>query len=83
MIAGLQRTYGMQLAAPAKGAVSLGDLTGGSLLVQGRPGDDVPLLAALTAAGVDPSSVEIAFLKIRRSHLIHTVSLTAPTLLLR
>lgn len=61
MIAGLQRTYGMQLAAPAKGATSLTDLSGGSLLVQGRPGDDVPLLAALTAAGVDSSSVEIAF----------------------
>jgi hypothetical protein len=61
MIAGLQRTYGMQLAAPAKGATSLSDLAGGSLLVQGRPGDEVPILAALTAAGVDPSSLEIAF----------------------
>ena len=61
MIAGLQRTYGMQLAAPVKGATSLSDLSGGSLLVQGRPGDEVPLLAALTEAGVDPLSVEIAF----------------------
>ena len=29
--------------------------------MQGRPGDEAPLLAALTAAGVDSSSVEITF----------------------
>ena len=61
MIAGLQRTYGLQLAAPPNGAASLQDLAGGSLLVQGRPGDEAPLLAALTAAGVEPSGVGITF----------------------
>ena len=61
MIAGLQRTYGLQLAAPSNGAASLQDLAGGSLLVQGRPGDEAPLLAALTAAGVEPSGVGITF----------------------
>ena len=61
MVAGLQRTYGLQLAAPPNGAASLQDLAGGSLLVQGRPGDEAPLLAALTAAGVEPSGVGITF----------------------
>jgi len=60
MIAGLQRTFGMELATPANGATSLQDLAGASLLVQGRPGDEAPLLAALSAAGVERSSLEIA-----------------------
>ena len=61
MIAGLQRTAGMQLAVLPKGAASLEEVATGSILLQGRPGDEAPLLAQLDEAGVDRSALEIAY----------------------
>jgi len=59
MVAGLQRTAGLSLAAGLKGAATLGDLTGAAILVQGRPGDEAPILAALAASGVDAAGITI------------------------
>ena len=61
MIAGLQRTAGMQLAVLPKGPASLEEVATGTILLQGRPGDEAPLLAQLDEAGVDRSSLEIAY----------------------
>ena len=61
MVAGLQRDFGLQLSARSTRAPTLSELKGGSILVQGRPGDQAPLLAALAAVGVQPTDVEIAF----------------------
>ena len=61
MVAGLQRDFGLQLSARSTRAPTLSELKGGSILVQGRPGDQAPLLAALATAGVQPTDVEIAF----------------------
>ena len=62
MVAGLQRDFGLQLWSRSTRAPTLSELKGGSILVQGRPGDQAPLLAALAAVGVQPTDVEIAFL---------------------
>ena len=60
MIAGLQRTAGLMIAAAKKGPTTLKALAGASILVQGRPGDEAPILAALAAAGVDATGVTIS-----------------------
>ena len=61
MIAGLQRRAGMQLAVLPKGPESLEEVATGSILIQGRPGDEAPLLAQLDEAGVDRSGLQIAY----------------------
>lgn len=61
MIAGLQRHAGMQLAVLPNGPASLEEVATGSILFQGRPGDEAPLLAQLDEANVDRSALEIAF----------------------
>ncbi len=61
MIAGLQRTSGMLLMTTPSGPNKLGELGGTSILVQGRPGDEAPLLAALGAAGADVASIMLSY----------------------
>lgn len=60
MIAGLQRTAPMLLATAPTGPSGIGVLSGSSILVQGRPGDEAPILAALAAAGVDTAGVLVS-----------------------
>ena len=61
MIAGLQRTAGLQLVAASSGPGSLVELADASILVQGRPGDEAPLLAALSASGVDTAGIAVSY----------------------
>lgn len=61
LIAGLQRRAGLQLAVLPNGAASLDETAAGPLLLQGRPGDEAPLLAQLDEASVDRSALEIAY----------------------
>lgn len=61
MIAGLQRHAGLQLATLPKGPKSLEEIAAGPILLQGRPGDEAPLLTLFDDAGVDRSALEIAF----------------------
>lgn len=60
LIAGLQRRAGLQLAVLSEGIASLAEAAAGPILLQGRPGDEAPLLAQLDEAGIDRSSLEIA-----------------------
>lgn len=61
MIAGLQRRAGLQLAALPKGPESLEEIAAGPILLQGRPGDEAPLLTLFDDAGVDRSALEIEY----------------------
>ena len=61
MIAGLQRSAGLRLAAPSGKDAPIDALASGSILVQGRPGDEAPLLQYLDEAGVDPGAVAFSF----------------------
>jgi NitT/TauT family transport system substrate-binding protein len=60
MIAGLQRYAGMQLATLPKGPETLEAVASGSILLQGRPGDEAPLLAQFDELGIDRSALEIS-----------------------
>ena len=59
MIAGLQRYAGMQLAKLPKGPETLEAAVAGPILLQGRPGDEAPLLAQFDELGIDRSELEI------------------------
>ena len=61
LIAGLQRHAGVRLAVLPKGPETLEDAANGSILLQGRPGDEAPLLAQFDELGIDRSALEIAF----------------------
>ncbi len=61
MIAGLQRSAGLRLAAPSGKDAPIDALASGSILVQGRPGDEAPLLQYFDEAGVDRRAVAISF----------------------
>ena len=61
MIAGLQRHAGMQLATLPKGPETLDAAVAGPILLQGRPGDEAPLLAQFDELGIDRSALEIVF----------------------
>jgi hypothetical protein len=60
MIAGLQRYAGMQLATLPKGPETLEAVASGSILLQGRPGDEAPLLAQFDELGIDRRALEIS-----------------------
>ena len=59
MIAGLQRYAGMQLAKLPKGPETLEAAVAGPILLQGRPGDEAPLLAQFDELGINRSELEI------------------------
>jgi len=59
MIAGLQRVAGMQLVTLPDGPDSLEAVASGPILLQGRPGDEAPLLAQFDALGIERSALEI------------------------
>lgn len=59
MIAGLQRTAGMQLATLPNGPKSLEAAAASAIYLQGRPGDEAPLLAQFDELGIDRSALEI------------------------
>lgn len=61
MIAGLQRHAGMQLAVLPDGPASIAELADGTIVLQGRPGDEAPLLASLDEAGADLGTLEVAY----------------------
>ena len=61
MIAGLQRNAGLQLAVTPGDDPSVESLASGSVLIQGRPGDQAPLLQYFDDAGVDRSALEFVF----------------------
>ncbi len=59
MIAGLQRVAGMQLVTLPDGPDSLEAVASGPILLQGRPGDEAPLLAQFDELGIERSALEI------------------------
>ena len=62
MIASLQRSPTWRLLALAGGKIeSVDQLNGKAVYIDGLPGDELPLLAALASAGVDPASVQLIF----------------------
>ena len=61
MIAGLQRSAGLRLTVPSGKDAQIDALASGSILVQGRPGDEAPLLQYFDEAGVDRRAVAISF----------------------
>jgi hypothetical protein len=61
MIAGLQRSAGLRLAAPFSKDAPIDALASGSILIQGRPGDEAPLLQYLDEVGVDSGAVAFSF----------------------
>jgi len=61
MIAGLQRNAGLQLTVTPGDDTLVESIASGSVLIQGRPGDQAPLLQYFDDAGVDRSALEIVF----------------------
>ncbi|NBP82468.1 hypothetical protein EBU60_01200 [bacterium] len=62
MVASLQRLPGWRLVTIASGSTSaVSDLAGGTVFVDGIPGDEVPLLLALKDAGIDAGEVTLVF----------------------
>jgi hypothetical protein len=62
MVASLQRLPGWRLVTIASGSTSaVSDLAGGTVFVDGIPGDEAPLLLALKNAGIDAGEVTLVF----------------------
>lgn len=61
MVAGLQQTAGLLLAAKNGKSVDIESLGSGPILVQGRPGDEAPLIQAFEDVGGRIGEVEFIF----------------------
>lgn len=61
MIASLQRYASFQLIGLNSKKVSLASVARGRILIQGRPGDEAPLLALFDAAGINRGGIELVY----------------------